>query len=152
MADIIHRVGIKASPEKVFQALSTIDGLADWWTENTEGVSEVGRTITFEFRDPSGGIKGGFDMKVVKQEPFKRLQWICEKGPEEWVGTEITFDLKEEKDFTIVLFAHRKWRDAVEFTAHCSTKWAVFLMSLKELIETGKGQPAPRDVKIDNWN
>jgi hypothetical protein len=35
---------------------------------------------------------------------------------------------------------------------NCSTKWAVFLMSLKSLIETGKGAPDPHDVKIDNWN
>jgi hypothetical protein len=27
-----------------------------------------------------------------------------------------------------------------------------FLMSLKELIETGKGKPHPDDVLIDNWN
>jgi hypothetical protein len=40
----------------------------------------------------------------------------------------------------------------VEFMHHCSTKWAVFLMSLKSLVETGKGSPDPHDVKIDNWN
>ena len=35
---------------------------------------------------------------------------------------------------------------------HCNTKWAMFLMSLKSLVETGKGLPSPHDVKIDNWN
>jgi hypothetical protein len=40
----------------------------------------------------------------------------------------------------------------MEFMLHCSTKWAVFLMSLKSLLETGTGAPDPRDVKIDNWN
>jgi hypothetical protein len=35
---------------------------------------------------------------------------------------------------------------------HCSTKWATFLMSLKALIETGKGDPAPDDVQISNWH
>ena len=35
---------------------------------------------------------------------------------------------------------------------HCGTRWAVFLMSLKSLVETGKGSPDPNDVKIDNWN
>lgn len=152
MADIIHRVGIKAPISKVYAALSTIDGLAGWWTQNTSGASEVGKTITFQFRDPNGGIKGEFEMEVVKPEPSKRVQWTCVRGPEEWIGTDITFDLKQVNDFTIVLFGHRNWKEAVEFTAHCSTKWAVFLMSLKELVETGKGRPAPRDVKIDNWN
>ena len=35
---------------------------------------------------------------------------------------------------------------------HCSTKWATFLMSLKPLVETGAGAPAPRDVQISNWH
>ncbi len=34
---------------------------------------------------------------------------------------------------------------------HCSTKWATFLMSLKQFAETGKGEPAPNDVRISNW-
>ncbi len=152
MAEIIHRVGIKASPDKVFKALSTIEGLAGWWTENTRGVAAVGKIIVFQFHDPNGKIIGEFEMDVLEQEPFKRVQWKCKKGPAEWVGTEVTFDLKQENDFTIVLFGHRKWRESVEFTAHCNTKWGVFLMSLKELIETGTGKPAPRDIKIDNWN
>lgn len=40
----------------------------------------------------------------------------------------------------------------MEFMHHCSTKWAIFLMSLKSLLETGKGMPNPNDIKIDNWN
>ncbi len=35
---------------------------------------------------------------------------------------------------------------------HCSTKWGVFLVSLKWLLEKGKGAPEPNDIKIDNWN
>jgi hypothetical protein len=35
---------------------------------------------------------------------------------------------------------------------HCSTKWATFLISLKKLIEDGRGEPAPGDVKISNWH
>ena len=34
---------------------------------------------------------------------------------------------------------------------HCSTKWAIFLMSLKSLVETGKGSPGPDDVRIGDW-
>lgn len=33
---------------------------------------------------------------------------------------------------------------------HCSTKWVIFLMSLKSLLETGKGTPSFDDIKIDN--
>ena len=55
-------------------------------------------------------------------------------------------------DMTILVFGHRNWKEPVEFMAHCSMKWAVFLLSLKALVETGKGKPAPDDLKIDNWN
>jgi hypothetical protein len=36
--------------------------------------------------------------------------------------------------------------------SHCSTKWATFLMSLKQLVETGAGAPHPQDVRISNWH
>ena len=49
MAEIIHRVGIKASTDKMFRALSRIEGLAGWWTENMKGVFEVGKSIVFQF-------------------------------------------------------------------------------------------------------
>ncbi len=34
---------------------------------------------------------------------------------------------------------------------HCSTKWGVFMLSLKQLLETGTGSPSPDDAHIDNW-
>jgi hypothetical protein len=59
-------------------------------------------------------------------------------------------DLRTEGDFTIVLFAHRGWREPVECMHHCSTKWASFLLSLKAFLETGTGATAPHDVKISD--
>jgi hypothetical protein len=35
---------------------------------------------------------------------------------------------------------------------HCSTKWAIFLMSLKSLVETGQGSPSPDDTQIGDWH
>jgi hypothetical protein len=78
--------------------------------------------------------------------------WQVVEGPAEWIGTEISFDLKQEDDYAIVLFNHQGWNEPVEFMHHCSTKWAIFLMSLKSLVETGKGNPSPDDVRIGNWH
>lgn len=91
-------------------------------------------------------------MQVSALSPDKNVRWQCVDGPAEWVGTAITFDLSEQDDQIIIIFGHRNWREAIEFTAHCSMKWAVFLLSLREYVETGKGKPSPQDVKIDNWN
>ena len=152
MADIIHRIGIRSSAAQVYKALSTIEGLAHWWTEETEGDEQVGEKIGFTFRSETGDIKGKMVMEVQELNPGKNVRWRCVDGPAEWMGTDITFDLSEQDNQTIIIFGHRNWREAVEFMAHCSMKWAVFLLSLREYVETGKGKPSPHDLKIDNWN
>jgi uncharacterized protein YndB with AHSA1/START domain len=151
MVDILHRVGIKASSEQVYKALATRDGLAGWWTTNTQGDSKLGGVIKFRF-SAEGRELGGFDMKVLELRPAERVLWEVVEGPPEWVGTKVSFELKQEGDYAIVLFKHQGWREPVEFMHHCSTKWAIFLMSLKALVETGKGAPSPGDVQISNWH
>ncbi len=64
----------------------------------------------------------------------------------------VRFELKREEAWTIILFRHEGRREQVEFMHHCSTKWATFLMSLKSLVETGAGQPAPYDIKVSDWH
>ena len=152
MFNIIHRIGIKAPLPNVYAALSTVEGLAGWWTTHTTGVSAVGETIHFEFLAQDGERLGGMGMHVLALLPDMQVSWRCTEGPEEWLGTDIVFNLSQEGDYSIVRFSHENWREAVEFTAHCSTKWAVFLLSLKALVETGAGRPTPGDIKIDNWN
>jgi len=145
VVDILHRVGITATPEKVYEALTTVDRLAAWWTTDTSADGDS--TLRFRF-----GALGGFDMKVLDLQPDKRVVWEVADGPPEWIGTTVTFDLTQDGEWTIVLFAHAGWRDPVEFMNHCSTKWAIFLMSLKSLVETGTGTPHPHDVRISNWH
>jgi uncharacterized protein YndB with AHSA1/START domain len=147
MVDILHRVGIKSSPTEVYSALTTVEGLAGWWTTDTQGEgNDLGGVLQFRFE------AGGFDMKVLELHPGKRVLWEVVDGPEEWIGTHVDWDLNQVDDHTIVLFKHEGWKEPVEFMHHCSTKWAVFLMSLKSLIETGKGAPEPHHVKIGNWD
>lgn len=146
MPDILHRIATKATTaDDVLPALTTIDGLASWWTTDTEGDASVDGVIKFRF------IPGGFDMKVVEITP-DRVRWEVAEGPEEWMGTTITFDLKQDGEHTVVLFAHEGWKEPVEFMNHCSTKWASYLLSLKDYVETGKGAPSPDDVQISNWH
>ena len=152
MCDIIHRIGIKSPALQVYNALTSINGLASWWTEDTTGEEQVGGKIDFVFRTKTGDFLGKMIMEVVERNEPKNVRWRCVEGPDEWVGTDITFQLSEQDNQTIVLFGHRNWREATEATAHCSMKWATFLLSLREYVETGKGKPSPHDLKIDNWN
>ena len=145
MVDILHRVGVRdATPEKVYEALTTVDGLAGWWTTDT---SENDGVLQFRFPPV-----GGFDMEVLEARPAQRVTWKVVDGPEEWVGTTVDWQLRREGDYTVILFGHRGWKEPVEFMNHCSTKWATFLLSLKSLVETGKGSPAPDDVQVSDWH
>jgi uncharacterized protein YndB with AHSA1/START domain len=150
--DIVHRVGIEAPVSEVYAALATIDGLAGWWTTATSGDSTVGGVIAFRFQDEHGTEIGGFDMQVLDLVPGRTVRWRVTAGPPEWIGTDVEFDLSREGAFTIVLFAHRGWREQVPFMAHCSTKWATFLLSLRDRVETGTGRPAPHDLRIGDWH
>jgi uncharacterized protein YndB with AHSA1/START domain len=150
MDDILHRIGITAAPEEVDTALTTIAGLAGWWTEDTSGDPSAGGVIRFRFA--GAPAPGGFDMRVVETRPGELVLWEVVDGPEEWVGTQVRFDLGRQDGWTIVRFGHLGWPEPSEFMAHCSTKWATFLLSLKQLVETGTGRPAPDDLRIGDWH
>ena len=152
MIDIIHRIGIKAPAAKVYKALKTIEGLSSWWTKEVSGDSSIGGKIEFRFLSTTDELIGKMVMEIKELKSDKLVQWRCIEGPAEWIGTDITFELSHQDNQTIIVFGHRNWREAVEFTSHCSMKWAVFLLSLREYVETGKGKPSPHDLKIDNWN
>ena len=143
MADILHRVGIKSGSDKVFAALSEEKGLAGWWTRNVKSLPKLGAINEFRFGD-----RGFNDMRVEELVFGRRFKWQCVNCAKEWIGTELTFDLRQEDHGTIVLFAQRGWKEQVEFMHYCSTKWGTYLLSLKALCETGSGTPYPDDVDI----
>jgi uncharacterized protein YndB with AHSA1/START domain len=138
MPDILHRVGIAAKPNVVFAALASIDGLRQWWISDATGSARVGGVIDFGF----------CRMKVLRSQPGRVVEWSCIRGPAEWIGTQVRFTLTWKMRQTFVLFTHAGWREPVEFMHHCSTKWATFLLSLKNAIERSEGRPAPYDVKL----
>jgi len=147
MVDILHKVGIKASSlDAVYKALTRRKELSSLWTTDTQGESKVGDVLKFRF----GGDRG-FDMEVLELDPAKRVLWQVVEGPAEWVGTKVSFDFRQEGDWAIIFFKHQGWKEPVEFMHHCSIKWATFLLSLKSLLESGKGRAWPNEIKLDSW-
>jgi uncharacterized protein YndB with AHSA1/START domain len=145
MEQIRHRVGIQAPQAKVLAKLTTTEGLATWWTRDVTGDPGVGGELQFFFGTPEPSAV----MEVVEATD-RRVAWRCVRGPDEWVGGMLTFDLEQTGDETVLKFT-QSWREPVDFMFHCSTKWAFFLLSLKASLEAGEGTPFPGELQISSW-
>lgn len=135
MAEIRINVVIKAIPEKIYNAITTQEGLASWWAKQTTAKPEPGFVNVFTF----GKFRN--EMKVTTLTPNKRVEWKCVNSIEEWIGTDIIFDLEEKEGNTVLRFTHGGWRAITDTFAGCTYDWASFLKSLKALCETGTGTP-----------
>jgi uncharacterized protein YndB with AHSA1/START domain len=145
--DILHEVGIKASPDAVYQALTDTNKLAGWWTSDTRGSgSEVGDVLEFWF----GDFCQKFEVIELQADRLVRWKATGNESLDEWAGTEIAFALSADEKQCFVHFSHSGWIRDSGMLPHCSTKWAVFMLSLKDLLEKGKGQPSPDDVQINH--
>ena len=132
---IKHLFHINASKEKVFEAISTINGLSNWWTVQTAGSSDVGGIIEFRF-----GNMGGVDMKVTESLPDEKISWQCVASQYGWVGNTFTIALDENEGKTGVRFTHDGWEVQDDFYAGCSFSWARSMESLRQYCQTGKGE------------
>ena len=142
--EIKHEIGIKGTPEAIFRALVEPKLLAQWWTSDTRGQSEVGGMLEFWFGEYPQ------KMRVKALEANELVRWQGAEGMDEWEGTEFEFRLEPEAEQCLVHFTQSGWTKNTGMYAHCSTKWAVFLLSLKDLIEKGEGRPHPRDWQINH--
>ena len=89
-------------------------------------------------------------MEVIELSPDDRVQWRCVDGLPEWVGTTVTFALKEDGGETVLLFTHADWREPAEILHHSSTKWATFLISVRSGLEGGSFTAFPNDTRISS--
>lgn len=140
MRNISHKIGVASDKTTTLKALNSLQGLAKWWTEDVSGSTNEGETILFRFNGQ------GPDMKVLTSND-DIVSWQCTSGPDEWLKTELTFQVKEEEE-TVIYFQHKGWQEETPFYYHCSMKWATFLLSLKRYLDLGKGKPFPDDLKI----
>src|SRR4051812_8466910 len=110
MVDILHKVGIKAPIDEVFKALATRDGLAGWWAADTRGDGKPGTTLSFHFS--RGGVEiGDIGMKILGLEAPRYLLWQVVGGPEEWIGTMVSWQLRQDGEYVSVLFKHQGWKE-----------------------------------------
>ena len=136
MPEIRHNVIIKTTPEKVYEAITTQEGLANWWAKQTIAKPEVGFVNIFTF----GTFRN--EMKVIILNPNKKVEWKCINSIEEWIDTNISFDLEEKEGHTLLRFTQSGWRAVTDTFAGCNYDWGRFMTSLKLFCEIGTGTPS----------
>lgn len=165
MPNIHHAVLIAAPPEKVYDAITSRDGLAAWWTPGASGTSEKDAVLRFAFGN--GYFK---EMKVVALKPPRHVEWLCTAGADEWIDTTLAFTIEPLTPETIkdfpemagqleqshngqagicLTFYHGNWQEYTPMYAECNYTWGQFLRSLKLYCETGQGRPWPEQHKMD---
>jgi len=137
---------IHASPQQLYQALTTVPGLKGWWTDDM--VLNDGDT-TFGFG------QGVFQtMHVLDAVPDKRVLWECiaqympvegTTQTDEWVGMRIAFDIGANPDNSSTLvFTHIGLTPRELCYDQCNGGWNHYLGSLKRYLEQGTGAPFSR--------
>jgi len=135
---LMHLVTIDADGDKIYDALSTTNGLASFWTADSHADPKVGSTARFGFHGPV------LEMKVDELKPGKRVRWSTVGGFPEWKGTFVEWDIKPGKGGAHdVLFNHAGWPVELpaEKLASVNYTWGRVVGRLKDYAESGKPDP-----------
>ena len=135
---LMHLVTIEGDANKIYEALSTTEGLASFWTADSRAEPKVGSIAKFGFHGPV------LEMRVDELTPGKRVRWSTQGGFPEWNGTSVTWEIKAGKDGSQeVLFNHDGWPEALPPAdlASVNYTWGRIVGRLKDYVESRKPVP-----------
>jgi uncharacterized protein YndB with AHSA1/START domain len=136
--DILMQFDVAAEPPTVFDALTTEQGLAGWWSTRAEVPSGIGQIVKVSFPD----APMTWDLQIVDSAGPDRLAWHCVGGPPQWIDTDIAFGLGHKPEGgTLVMFDHRGFAEADAMYRIVSYHWAHILGRLASYAATGKPTP-----------
>jgi hypothetical protein len=133
---------VDQSPEEAFAAIANVKG---WWSGQIEGpTDELGAEFTYRYQDVHYSKQ-----RITEFVPSKRVVWRVldaylnfTEDPNEWTGTEVTFEVVPQSEQTEVRFSHLGLVPAFECFDKCSSAWSFYINnSLRQLIATGQGAP-----------
>ena len=133
MGDIFHDFPIKAPLARVFEAVSTPQGLDRWWTKRSRGKPVQGAEYELWF-----GPEYDWRARVARCVPDAEFELEIVRAGEDWVGTHVSICLEKRADATGVRFCHKGWPSANEHyrvSCHC---WALYLRILRRHLEHGE--------------
>jgi uncharacterized protein YndB with AHSA1/START domain len=137
MKTIHHVFEIAAPPGKIFAALTTTEGLSEWWTTKVSAQAKVGAVVDFTF-----GGDFNPDMRVTEFDPPVLVGWKCEGGHEPWTENTFRFELEKKGSGTVVRFWQNYARELSDDAyGTYNFNWGYYLESLRLFGETGTGKP-----------
>lgn len=142
MPDIMHSLKIHASPDQVYEAIATADGIKNWWTRDAILDSKVGGLGEFGFFARRFIAR----VRIEELKPPQRIVWKV--IDEAWDGDTIVFEVQPEAAGAQLSFLQCGFKEADQRYAIATTRWGLYLLSLKNYLETGKGSPNPDDADI----
>lgn len=133
MNTILHDFYINVSKEKVFEAISSPNGLNNWWTLQCTGQAKLDEEYNLYFGDEYNWFA-----KVSKFKMNEEIEFKMTKATEDWQPTRFVFILTEEKpNVTYVQFYHSNWQEANKNYRISSYCWGSLLSQLKQYLEKG---------------
>lgn len=112
---INRELHIDASPEVVYEVISSPEHLREWWPDDAELDPVLGATGTITFGDPGSPEAKVEQLTVVEADPPRRFafRWVCDNGEAAAAGTSllVTFDLVPTGGGTLLRFAETGFRE-----------------------------------------
>jgi uncharacterized protein YndB with AHSA1/START domain len=138
---IERELRIDATPEVVYEVISSPEHLRGWWPDDAELNPVPGTTGAVTFGDPASLDAKVEPLTVLEADPPRRFafRWVYDEGESAAPGNSllVTFDLVPSGDGTLLRFAEtgfreRGWETAVLEEAYLdhARGWDLFLPRL----------------------
>ncbi len=138
MSAVKDEVRIQGTASKVYEALTRQSGYRGWWNAVGEVAEAVGGEAKLRFIKEGNPVNMRFRIDEMKANELVR--WTCTAHDmPSWVGTTLSWRIKEAGGAVMISFEHSGWKDAAPDPV--IQGWKHFLGSLKSYVETGTGQP-----------
>ncbi len=141
-------ISVNARSEEAFNAINNICG---WWSTDFEGsAGKQDDVFTVRFGDTF------ITMKVIELIPYSKIVWKVvdswkhwmKSNNTEWIDTSLIFEIAEGEDKTSVQFTHIGLVPVLDCFDVCTDAWSGYITSsLRNFINTGKGQPTQKENK-----
>lgn len=137
---------VERTPQEAFEAITDVRG---WWSEEVEGVTDqVGGEFDYRYQDVHRCT-----VRVTDLVPGRKVAWHVVdnqfnfiEDQAEWKDTQVVFEISEKDGGAEVRFTHVGLVPRYECYDVCSNAWGGYIGgSLRNLINTGKGQPNPKE-------